>query len=118
MLLMPPMLTTARGPVRGEHGGVEGRHERRALAAGREVAAAEVRHDVDLRQFGQSGGRIELDRVARRGAVPDRLAVSADREDVGRCTVGLLQDIGNAVRVDIDQALARRTGPLDLVGAG
>ena len=68
---------------RCEHGAMEGRHQRRALAAGRDVAAAEVGDDVDAGQLGEQRRRVELHRVA--GAVelarpmPHRLAVAADR---------------------------------------
>ncbi len=56
-LEMPPMFSTATACVGpGEQRAVEGRHQRRALAAGRQVAAAEVGHHVDAGQLGQQRG--------------------------------------------------------------
>ena len=58
------------------------RHERGALAAGRNVAAAEVGDDVDAAQLGEQRGRVQLDRVAavveRSGPMAHRLAVGRD----------------------------------------
>ena len=53
-LLMPPMLTTARERCGcAEHRFVERRNERRALAAGGHVAAAEIGDHVDAGQLGE-----------------------------------------------------------------
>ena len=71
----------ARFVFRAEHGGVKGRHERRALAAGGDVAAAEIGDHVDVRHFREQRGIVDLPRVAFFRPMPHRLAVHADRAD-------------------------------------
>ena len=61
-----------------EHCIVESRYQGRALAAGRDVAAAEVGHDRDAGQFGKQCRVVELQRVAMLGHMPDRLPMTAD----------------------------------------
>ena len=73
--------------------GVEGRHQRRALAAGGHIAAAEVAHGGDAGALGdhravadlQGEGRLPVRTVA------DGLAVRADRRHLRRGDPGLLQ---------------------------
>ena len=48
-----------------EHALVKGRHQRRALAAGGHVAAAQVGHDRDAGQLGQQCWVAQLQRIAR-----------------------------------------------------
>jgi hypothetical protein len=64
---------------------VEGRHERRALPAGSDVAAAEIGDDIDAGELGEERRRVQLHRVAARraGAMANRLAVRTDRGDLG-----------------------------------
>jgi hypothetical protein len=65
----------------GERIGVERRHQRRALAAGGDVAAAEIGDGVDAGGFRDHVGVAQLQREGR-GAqrpVPQRLPVRADR---------------------------------------
>jgi hypothetical protein len=57
---------------------MEGRHERRALAAGGDVAAAEIGDHVDARQLRQQRGVVGLAREAEFGPVADGLAVYCD----------------------------------------
>jgi hypothetical protein len=57
-----------------EAGGVEGRHQRCALPAGGDVAAAEIAHHVDAGQFGQPCAVEELQRVARAVVQPRLVA--------------------------------------------
>ena len=55
---MPPRLSTRDvSPGRAEQRAVERRHQRRALAAGGHVAAAEVGHHVDAARSASSAGR-------------------------------------------------------------
>jgi hypothetical protein len=63
---------------RAEGGGVEGRHQRCALAAGGDVAAAEISDDVDARQFGQQRRIVRLAREAEFGPVPHGLTVDSN----------------------------------------
>ena len=61
-----------------QHRSVEGGHERRALAAGRDIAAAEVGDGVDAGAFGDDVAVAELpgEGMPRRGAMAHRLAMS------------------------------------------
>jgi hypothetical protein len=52
------------------------------VAAGRDVAHAEVGDHVDMRELGEQRRIVQLTRVAAFGTVPDRLAVHADRAHV------------------------------------
>ena len=53
-LAMPPRLSATRSSAGSrEYRGVERRRQRRALAAGGDVAAAEIGHHADARQFGE-----------------------------------------------------------------
>ena len=67
------------------------RHERRALAAGGNVALTEVADHGDAGGFGQRMRCIELNRVAAARLVTDRLAVGANRGDLRRVDAGFLQ---------------------------
>ena len=79
-LAMPPRLRMTRcASGVAEQRVVESRHQRRALAAGGDVAAAEVGHDGDAGQFGKQCRVVELQRVAVLGRVADRLPMAADR---------------------------------------
>ncbi len=70
----------ARLAARAERGGVEGRHQRRALAAGRHVAAAKVGDDIDSQALGNDVGIANLqgERGISPGAMQDRLSMTAD----------------------------------------
>ncbi len=58
---------------------VERGHERRALPAGGDVAAAEIADDDHPRLLGNARGIVELNGDAEVGTVPQRLAVHAGR---------------------------------------
>ncbi len=61
-----------------EYGGMKGRHQGRALAAGGDVAAAEIGDDGDPAEFGQQRRIVQLYGVAGGRLVADGLAVAAD----------------------------------------
>ncbi len=95
-------------PRQGEAGGVEGRHQRCALAAGGQVAAAEVADHVDAAGLGQRSAVVELHGVGlrdpgRRRAVPHGLAVRADRAHLGGGHAGCGQQRGDGVGGEPDQ---------------
>ncbi len=97
---------------------MEGRRERRALAAGGDVAAAEIRDHVDMREFGEQGRVVGLARVAALGAVPHGLAVYTDRVHVGGAQVGGALQLVAADRVARGQRIGGQRFALDLVAAG
>ena len=57
--------------------GMEGRHQRGALAAGGDVGAAQVGNDIDAGGFGQTRGVKQLQGVALGGHVAYGLAMGA-----------------------------------------
>ena len=70
---------------------MEGRNERRALSAEREIAAAEIGDGVDAGQGGDAVGIAELKRQTSRAVVEDRLAVAADHAHALRRYAGRVQ---------------------------
>jgi len=100
---------------------VEERRERRALAAGRHVAAAEVGHHGDPGQLRQQRRLAKLQGVA--GAVeflrpvPYGLAMGADRPDVGRLSPSLFEQFADDGGVLPHQFVAGQRRPVQLVGA-
>ena len=68
--------------VAAEERGVERRHQRRALAARRDVAAAEIGDDGHAGPLGDARRVVELQRPAFVGAMAQRLAVDARGDDV------------------------------------
>ena len=79
---MPPMLDDAVTVRMPRTPGVEGGHQRRTLAAGGDVAAAEVGDHRDAGEFGKQRGIADLQGVAVLRAVSHGLAVAADRADL------------------------------------
>ena len=63
--------------VRAKCSGVKRRDQRRALAAGGDVAAAKIRDHADASEFGQQGRVADLQGIAGLGAVAYGLAVAA-----------------------------------------
>ena len=97
---------------------MEGGHERRAFAAGGDVAAAEVAHDVQARQFGHQGRIVELQRPALFGAVPDRLPVNAHGGHVLAADVGFVEQFVDAGHVELAQFDAGLAHAVDFIVAG
>ena len=65
---------------------MERRHQRRAFAALRDIGAPEISHRFDAGAGGNDRGIADLQREAMLsiGAVPQSLAVAADRGDIIR----------------------------------
>ena len=70
-----------RRQVASEHLRVEGGHQGGAFPSGRDVAATEVRDDVDSGELREERRVVELNREAPLRAVADRLTVAPDRVD-------------------------------------
>ena len=104
-----------------EAGGVKGRHQRRALAAGGHVAAAKVAHDGDPGQLGQQRAVVQLQRVASAvetaGLVAHGLAVGADGGDGFGVEPVLLQQLLHHLGVDTHKAIGCQRGTVQFVGA-
>ena len=78
MFAMPPMLTIDAMPIGPrEQRGVKRRHERRALPARRDVAAAEIGDDDHAGFLGDARRIVELHGEAAVGPMAQRLAVHA-----------------------------------------
>jgi len=74
----------ARLVLFAEHGRVERRHERRALAARGDIAAAEIGDHVDAGHLSEQRGIVDLPCVAFVRPMPHRLSVHADRAHLRR----------------------------------
>ncbi len=98
------------------------RHQGRALAAGRHVAAAEIRHHVDARQLCQQRGLLALAGIAgaivQAGPMAHGLAVRADRRDGARRLAGIAQQGSHASRIDARQPIGRQRLAVDFIIAG
>ena len=112
----------ASRPARPNSGAVEGRHQRRALAAGRHVAAAEVGDHVDAGQLGQQRGVVELQRVAR--AVELLRAGGARsgharrwRAPLSRRAPAAASSASTTVGIDAGQRIGGQRGAVQFVGA-
>ena len=68
----------------GGQGGMVERHQRRALAAGGDIGAAEIGDDIDPDEPRQQGAVADLPGAALVRAVQDRMAVKADQVERGR----------------------------------
>ncbi len=105
-------------PVVTKQRGVKGGHQRRALAAGGDVATAKVANDADAGEFGEQRGIVELDGVALPGLVTDGLSVAADDADgIGRETVPGQESV-NGGGIDARELLAEQGGLMEFIGAG
>jgi iron-sulfur cluster insertion protein len=97
---------------------VECRHQRRALAAGGDVARAEIGYDVDAAEFGQQCWRVELDRVAELGAMANGLAMGADGAHPGRIDAGGREQRTHRLRAGACQVGCGKRGAMQFVVAG
>lgn len=94
---------------------MERRRERRAVAAGGHIAAAEIGDHVHLGQLGEQRRVVELPRITALGAMTHRLTVHADRVNlVARQPRGALQFMA-AHRVARDERIRRERFPVDFV---
>ena len=104
-----------------EHRAVEGRHEWRTLAAGGDVATAEVGDDIDAGQLGEQRWRVQLNGVAETvelaRTVPDGLAVATDRGDIRARDRGVPEQSIDQRRVFAHQGIGRERAAMDLVVA-
>ena len=118
MLAMPPILTTTGGSAPEERG-VKGRHQRRTLAAGGDVAAPEIGDDGQAGPLGDARRVVELQRPAFVGTVAQRLAVHARRDHVLRREAGRSECGLDRVRVRVGQRVggAHRARKLIVAGA-
>ena len=96
---------------------MECRHQGRPLAAGRDIATAEVCDHGDARRLGQSRGVGELRRVTQLRTVTNRLSVQSDRGDVARAAMRRGQDRPDRGRTAIHQGVGRKRAAMDFVGA-
>ncbi len=72
----------ARGVWCAECSRMKGRHQRRTLATGSDIAAAKVGDHVQAGQFGQQRRIVGLAREAQLGAMADRLAMHGHGSDL------------------------------------
>mmetsp|Transcript_49002 Transcript_49002/g.115063 ORF Transcript_49002/g.115063 Transcript_49002/m.115063 type:complete len:255 (+) Transcript_49002:2072-2836(+) len=102
-----------------ENGPVEGRHQRCALAAGRDVAAAQVADNIDASLLGQQRAVQQLGRVAldAAGPVAHRLAVGTDGANLAARRGGGFEQLGDQVGIVARHRVGGQCGAVQLVGA-
>ena len=96
--------------------GMEGRHQRGALAAGGDVGAAQVGNDIDAGGFGQARGVKQLQGVALGGHVAYGLAMGAQRAHLPGRDAALLQQLLHAFGVEVCQLLTCARGGSQFIG--
>ena len=96
--------------------GMECGHKGRALAAGRNVAAAEIGNDAHPRKFGKEGGIANLQGIAAVRPVAECLAMAADGPDAVTGVAGC-QGL-DCAGVESRQFVGCACGQMDLVGLG
>ena len=96
---------------------VERRHQRRALPAGRHVAAPEIRDDGDIGAFRDARRIVDLQRPALLRPVAHGLAMDAGRHQIVRRHAGRGTCILDRHRVEIRERIGRARGARDLVPA-
>jgi len=106
------------GVGHGEHRAVKRRHQRRALAAGGHVAAAEVGDHGNAAALGEQRRRPQLHGIAQIGAVTHRLPMRADRGHVRSAQPAALQQFGHDVGVERGEPLRGNGAAVQFVGAG
>ena len=107
----------AGGSFVGKQRLMEGGHQRRALAAGGQVAAAEVADGKNAAQFGQQRQIGELDAVAVLRGVAHGLAVAADGGDVLRFEPLRGEQLGDGLGVQAAEFLRQQAAAVDFVVA-
>ena len=96
---------------------VECRHQRRALPAGRDVAAPEIRHDGDVSMLGDPRRIVDLQRPALLRAVPHRLTMDAGRHQVVRRHAGHRAGVPDRFRIEVGKCIGRTCCPRDFIRA-
>ena len=95
--------------------GMEGRHQGGAVAAGGDVGAAQVGHDIDAGALGQARGVEQLQAPVFGRSMTHGLAVGAQGTDAARRQAGLLQQGTDAAGIEIGQCLAGQGGAAQFV---
>jgi len=94
---------------------VESRNERRALPAGGDVAAPEIRHHREPRALGHARRVVELQRPAALGTMPQGLPVHAGGQHVGAAQLRGGQRLGDRVGIELGEHVGGRAGARQLV---
>ena len=96
---------------------MEGGHQRRALPACGDVAAAEVADGEDAAQFRQQRQVGKLDAVTVFRRVAHGLAVAADGGNLCRRQSGIVQQFADCLRVEAGKRLRQHTAAVQFVCA-
>ncbi len=104
--------------VQPEQRSVQRSHQRRALPPGRDVATAEIGDYRDARRLGEPRGVGKLCRVSQLGTMTDRLAMDADRDDLGARDPGLPEHGGDRAGAAVHQRVRGKRRTMYFVFAG
>ena len=96
---------------------MEGGHQRRALPACGDVAAAEVADGEDAAKFRQQRQVGKLDTVTVFRRVAHGLAVAADGGNLCRRQSGIVQQFADGLRVEAGECLRQHTAAVQFVCA-
>ncbi len=94
---------------------MESGRQRRPLATGRDIAAAEIGHHAYPGEFGKQGGVADLRAVAAPGLVAHGLAVAADGANLGSRDFRPGEYLGDCGRILSRQFVAGERSALDFV---
>ena len=97
---------------------VESGHKRSTFAAGSDVTAAEIAYDVKARQLCDECRVVELQCPALFGTMSNRLAVNADGGHVLSADVGYVEQLIDAIYVELTQFDGSDSHAINFIVAG
>ena len=107
----------ARLAIGPKAGLVKRHHQGGTLAAGGQIAVAQIRHHVYTGEFSQQSRVIELPGVTQIRAVTHRLPMRADGPHAARTDARLAHQIGHHLRLHLGQLDLHQRGTMQLVGS-
>ena len=93
-------------------------HKRSPFAAGGDIAAAEIAHDVKARKFCNECRVVELQCPALFGTMPNCLTVNADGGNVLSADVGYVEQLIDAIYVELTQFDGSDAHAINFIVAG
>ena len=99
-----------------KHGGMKGGHQRRALTACGNVAAAEISNNGDAGKFRKQRRIVQLHAIAGCRLMADGLSVAADGRDLRRTYPGVDQQLTHRFGVTARQFVGQKRGGVNFIG--
>ena len=97
---------------------MESGHKRSPFAAGGDIAAAEIAHDVKARKFCNECRVVELQCPALFGTMPNCLTVNADGGNVLSADVGHVEQLIDAMHVELAEFHGSGAHAINFIVAG